>query len=146
LKKTFHFINESNLFYDLNKKYIKEGFKTITKNILGTEMVPCCLTPGKITGFYRDGMCSSGADDVGTHVVCAIVDDEFLKFTKSKGNDLITPFPPSFPGLVAGDKWCLCILRWLEAYKAGKAPKIIPEATNELALGYTTKDILMKYS
>jgi uncharacterized protein (DUF2237 family) len=146
LKKTFHFINESNLFYDLNKKYMKEGFKTITKNILGTEMVPCCLTPGKITGFYRDGMCSSGADDVGTHVVCAIVDDEFLKFTKSKGNDLITPFPPSFPGLVAGDKWCLCILRWLEAYKAGKAPKIIPESTNELALGYTTKDILMKYS
>jgi uncharacterized protein (DUF2237 family) len=146
LKKKFHFMNETNLFYDLNKKYMKEGFQTITKNILGTEMVPCCLTPGKITGFYRDGSCSSGADDVGTHVVCAVVDDDFLKFTKSKGNDLITPFPPSFPGLVAGDKWCLCILRWLEAYKAGKAPRIIAESTNELALRYTTKDILMKFA
>ena len=142
LKKTYHFMNETNLFYDLNSK---EGFKTITKNILGTEMVPCCLTPGKVTGFYRDGYCSSGATDFGTHVVCAIVDDEFLQFTKSKGNDLITPSPPFFPGLVAGDKWCLCILKWLEAYKAGKAPKIIAESTNELALRYTTKDILMKY-
>ena len=115
-------------------KFFKEGFQKITKNILGTEMVPCCLTPGKVTGFYRDGMCSSGTDDVGTHVVCAVVDDEFLKFTKSKGNDLSTPFPPSFPGLVAGDKWCLCILRWLEAYKAGKAPRIIAESTNEIYL------------
>jgi uncharacterized protein (DUF2237 family) len=142
LKKIYHFMNESNLFYDLSNK---EGFQTIHKNILGTDLVPCCLTPGKVTGFYRDGMCSSGTDDVGTHVVCAVVDDEFLKFTKTKGNDLSTPSPPSFPGLVAGDKWCLCILRWLEAYKAGKAPKIIAESTNELALGYTTKDILMKY-
>lgn len=147
LKQKFHFMNETNLFYDLNKKYMKEGFQTINKkNILGTELVPCCLTPGKVTGFYRDGMCSSGAYDVGTHVVCAVVDDYFLQFSKSKGNDLITPFPPSFPGLVAGDKWCLCVLRWLEALKAGKAPKIIPESTNELALGYTTKDILMKYA
>jgi uncharacterized protein (DUF2237 family) len=146
LKKTFHFMKETNLFYDLNKKYMNEGFQNTHKNILGTDMVPCCLKPGKVTGFYRDGMCSSGADDVGTHVVCAVVDDEFLKFTKSKGNDLSTPFPPSFPGLVAGDKWCLCILRWLEAYKAGKAPKIIAESTNEIALGYTTKDILMSYA
>lgn len=146
LKKKFHFMNETNLFYDLNKKYMKEGFQTINKkNILGTELVPCCLTPGKVTGFYRDGMCSSGAEDVGTHVVCAIVDDEFLNFSKSKGNDLITPFPPHFPGLVAGDKWCLCVLRWLEAYKEGKAPKIIAESTNELALRYVHKDILMRY-
>jgi uncharacterized protein (DUF2237 family) len=114
-------------------------------NILGTPMIPCCAT-GKITGYYRDGNCSTGDSDTGTHVVCAIVDDNFLQFTKSKGNDLITPQLPSFQGLVAGDKWCLCILRWLEAYKAGKAPKIIPESTNEAALKYTTKDILLKYS
>lgn len=147
LKKKFYFMNRTNSFYDLDKKYIKEGFQTINKkkNILGTELVPCCLTPGKVTGFYRDGMCSSGATDVGTHVVCAVVDDDFLQFTKSKGNDLTTPSPPSFPGLVAGDKWCLCVLRWLEAYKVGKAPKIIPESTNELALQYVHKDILMRY-
>ena len=121
-----------------------ENYKV--NNILGTPMVPCCTTPGKITGFYRDGNCSTGDSDTGTHVVCAIVDDEFLQFTKSKGNDLITPHLPSFPGLVAGDKWCLCILRWLEAYHAGKAPKIIPESTNEAALRYTTKDILLQYA
>ena len=108
-------------------------------------MVPCCAT-GKVTGYYRDGNCSTGDSDTGTHVVCAIMDDNFLQFTKSKGNDLITPQLPSFPGLVKGDKWCVCILRWLEAYKAGKAPKIIPESTNEAALKYTTKEILLKYA
>jgi len=113
-------------------------------NILGTPLVPCCPT-GKVTGFYRDGNCVTGPTDTGTHVVCAIVDDEFLQFTKSKGNDLITPIPGRFPGLVSGDKWCLCILRWLEAYNAGKAPKIIAESTNSIALKYTTKDILMKF-
>jgi len=146
LKKTYNFLNETNIFYDLNQKNIKEGFQTIHKNILGTKLEPCCLTPGKVTGFYRDGVCSSGADDSGTHVVCAIVDDDFLQFTKSKGNDLITPRLPSFPGLVSGDKWCLCIKRWLQAYNADKAPKIIPECTNELALEYTSKDILMKFA
>jgi uncharacterized protein (DUF2237 family) len=114
-------------------------------NILGTPMIPCCAT-GKVTGFYRDGNCSTGDSDTGTHVVCAIMDDNFLQFTKTKGNDLSTPRLPSFPGLVAGDKWCICISRWLEAYKAGKAPKIIPESTNEVALKYTTKDILLKYT
>jgi uncharacterized protein (DUF2237 family) len=72
------------------------------------------------------------------------MDNEFLQFTKSKENDLITPIPGMFPGLVAGDKWCVCILRWLEAYNAGKAPKIIAESTNSAALKYTTFDILQK--
>ena len=93
----------------------------------------------------EDYKISAGPTDTGTHVVCAIVDDEFLQFTKSKGNDLITPIPVRFPGLVPGDKWCLCILRWLEAYNAGKAPKIIPESTNSVALKYTTLDVLKKY-
>lgn len=146
LKNKFHFLNDKYLFNQLNQVYTIEGFGTNHKNILGTTLIPCSLTPDKVTGYYRDGMCYSGTDDVGTHVVCAIVDDTFLEFTKSKGNDLITPSPPSFPGLVAGDKWCLCILRWLEAYKAGKAPKIIPEATNELALKYTSRDILMQFA
>ncbi len=139
------------LLYNKNNNSFKEGFTQNTflekrlspKNILGTDLIPCCDT-GKITGFNRDGMCSSNAADIGTHIICAIVDNNFLEFTKSKGNDLITP-SGSFPGLVAGDKWCLCILRWIEAYKAGKAPKIIPESTNEFALKYVSKDILMEY-
>jgi hypothetical protein len=138
------------LLYKNNNSF-KEGFTQNTflekgltpKNILGTDLIPCCNT-GKITGFNRDGMCSSNTADIGTHIICAIVDNNFLEFTKSKGNDLITP-SGGFPGLVAGDKWCLCILRWIEAHKAGKAPKIIPESTNELALKYVPKDILMEY-
>jgi uncharacterized protein (DUF2237 family) len=146
LKKTYHFLNETNMFYDLNKKFTIEGFQTIHKNILGTNLQPCSFGTDKVTGFYRDGTCSTGSDDIGTHIVCAVVDDDFLQFTKSKGNDLITPRLPSFPGLVSGDKWCLCIRRWIQAYEANKAPKIIPECTNELALKYISKDILMKFA
>jgi len=135
------------LLYKNNNSF-KESFTQNTflekgltqKNILGTDLIPCCDN----TGFNRDGMCSSNAADIGTHIICAIVDNNFLEFTKSKGNDLITP-SGGFPGLVAGDKWCLCVLRWIEAHKAGKAPKIIPESTNELALKYISKDILIKY-
>lgn len=115
-------------------------------NIVGTNLEVCCNDPGKVTGFYRDGICSTGPTDEGKHVVCAIMDDDFLQYTKSQGNDLITPHPPSFPGLVAGDKWCVCILRWIQAYKAGKAPKLIPKSTNEIALKYISKDILLNYS
>lgn len=114
------------------------------KNILGTALQPCCFEPK--TGFYRDGFCKTGAEDYGTHVVCAIMTNEFLAYTKSKGNDLSTPIPQwSFPGLVAGDKWCLCILRWLEAVKAEKAPNIVLESTHEKALEYTTLEVLKKY-
>jgi len=123
------------------KNNYQNGGKNIQKNILGTELIKCC----DATGFNRDGMCASNVTDNGTHIICAIVDDEFLQFTKSKGNDLITP-SGSFTGLVAGDKWCLCILRWIQAHKAGKAPKIIPESTNELAIKYISKDILMQYA
>ena len=126
-----------------NEKYENSINKN---NIVGTNLQVCCNDPGKVTGFYRDGVCSTGPTDEGKHVVCAIIDDDFLQYTKSQGNDLITPYPPSFPGLVAGDKWCVCILRWIEAYKAGKAPKLIPESTNEIALKYISKDILLNYT
>ena len=132
----------------LTKKYIKKDTQknnyvnnVFQKNILGTELITCC----DATGFNRDGMCSSNIKDIGTHIICAIVDDNFLQFTKSKGNDLMTP-SNSFKGLVDGDKWCLCISRWIQAYNAGKAPKIIPESTNELALKYISKEILMQYA
>lgn len=115
------------------------------KNIFGTELQSCCFEPK--TGFYRDGFCKTGAEDYGTHVVCAIMTEEFLAFTKTKGNDLSTPKQEwSFPGLKAGDKWCLCILRWLEAEKAGKAPKIVLESTHEKALKYTSIELLRAYS
>jgi uncharacterized protein (DUF2237 family) len=122
-----------------------ENFQTQHKNILGGTLTPCSTGSEKTTGFYRDGYCSTGPTDTGTHVVCARVDDAFLAFTKSKGNDLTTP-RDSFPGLVAGDKWCLCALRWREAYDAGKAPKIFPESTSDAVTQYVANNILMNYS
>lgn len=103
------------------------------KNILGTDLELCCTDP--MTGFFRDGFCNTNQMDHGTHVVCAIITAEFLEFTKSRGNDLSTPRPEyGFPGLKPGDGWCLCANRWKEAYEAGMAPPIKPEATHVKAL------------
>ena len=114
------------------------------KNILGTELELCCTDP--MTGFFRDGFCNTNHMDHGTHVVCAIVTETFLAFTKSKGNDLSTPRPEyQFPGLKPGDGWCLCALRWKEAYEAGMAPPIKPEATHEKALEIIDQDILQQF-
>lgn len=114
------------------------------RNILGTEIQSCCTEP--MTGFFRDGYCNTNQMDQGTHVVCAIVTDEFLEFTRSRGNDLSTPRPElQFPGLKAGDGWCLCALRWKEAYEAGVAPPLNPEATHEKALEFVQKEELEKH-
>jgi uncharacterized protein (DUF2237 family) len=114
------------------------------KNVLGTELALHCLSPK--TGFYRDGYCRTGEADAGTHVIAAIVTDEFLEFTKSRGNDLQTPQPLfDFPGLKAGDRWCLCALRWLETLEAGVAPPVILEATHEKALSVIPLETLKKY-
>ena len=115
------------------------------KNILGTELKLCCSSP--VTGFYRNGYCHTGPTDRGTHIVCATVSKEFLDFTKSKGNDLSTPHPEyNFPGLVPGNKWCLCALRWMEAYRAGKAPKIDFEATDSKFLDYIDLKTLKEFN
>ncbi|MEM9885400.1 MAG: DUF2237 domain-containing protein [Bacteroidota bacterium] len=107
------------------------------KNVLNEDLQTCCTDP--ITGFYRDGKCNTGPQDYGTHVVCAEMTDEFLQFTKSKGNDLSTPIPAySFPGLKAGDKWCLCALRWREALEAGVAPPVVLESTHRKSLQYVS--------
>lgn len=114
------------------------------KNVLGTKLQSCCTDP--MTGFYRDGHCKTGELDVGTHVVCAIMTDDFLRHTKSKGNDLSTPRPEwQFPGLKAGDQWCLCISRWKEAEKAGNAPLVVLEATHEKALEFTDFETLLAH-
>lgn len=114
------------------------------KNVLGTELQSCCFDP--LTGFYRDGFCQISDEDVGTHIVCAVMTDEFLKYSKSKGNDLSTPIPEwHFPGLLAGDRWCLCVLRWLEAEEAGMAPDIVLEATHEKVLEYTDFEVLLAF-
>jgi uncharacterized protein (DUF2237 family) len=123
----------------------RDTFQVQNKNVLGTNLAPCSTGKQKTTGYYRDGYCSTGPTDTGTHVVCARVDNNFLEFTKSKGNDLITP-QGSFPGLVAGDNWCLCALRWKEAYKAGKAPKIFPESTNDIVTQYVKKDTILGFA
>ena len=122
-----------------------EAQKVSPKNVLGTSLASCCQDP--LTGYYRDGLCRTASEDRGTHVVCAVMTEEFLTYTKSKGNDLSTPKPEwQFPGLKAGDKWCLCILRWLEAEKEGVAPKINLDATDDKALDYTSLDMLKKYA
>ncbi|UZO79826.1 DUF2237 domain-containing protein [Aquimarina sp. ERC-38] len=114
-------------------------------NVLGTELKPCCFNP--LTGYFRDGFCKTIEEDTGTHILCAVVDKEFLAFTKSKGNDLSTPIPYyNFPGLQPGDKWCLCISRWLQALKENKAPRLFLEACHKDALQYTTLEILKKYA
>ena len=113
------------------------------KNVLGTALELCCTDP--VTGFYRNGFCQTGDSDVGTHVTCARMTDEFLTFSLSRGNDLITPRPEyNFPGLKAGDQWCLCAARWMEALEAGVAPPILLDATHEKMLEYTDLDTLKK--
>jgi len=112
---------------------IKKG----EKNVLGTDLQIAGTNP--LTGYYRDGFCSTGESDRGVHVIAATLTDEFLKFSKSKGNDLTTPSPQyNFPGLKAGDNWCLCALRWKEALEEGVAPPVILEATHEKALEFAT--------
>lgn len=114
------------------------------KNVLGTNLQECCLDP--ITGFYRNGLCQTDQNDHGRHTVCAIVTEEFLQYSKSQGNDLITPnMTYNFPGLKAGDKWCLCAMRFKEAVLANKAPKVILEATHEKTLKYIDLNTLKKY-
>jgi uncharacterized protein (DUF2237 family) len=116
----------------------------VVKNVLGTKLQACCYAPK--TGFYRDGFCRTGPEDVGTHVVCAIMTEEFLTYTKMQGNDLSTPIPMyQFPGLKPGDKWCLCASRWKQAYKAGKAPEVVLEGTHEKALQIVDFEMLLEY-
>lgn len=113
-------------------------------NVFGAPLMICGTDP--VTGAYRNGCCDTGPLDEGTHTVCAVVTDTFLIYSKSKGNDLTRPYPEyNFPGLVAGNHWCLCVLRWLEAYRADVAPQILLEACHQKTLEYVDLEILKKF-
>ena len=113
-------------------------------NVFNEPLIVCGTSP--MTGVYRDGCCNTGANDRGTHTVCAVVTDAFLQFSKSKGNDLTMDYPPTgFKGLVEGDKWCLCVSRWIEAYQNNVAPPIILKATHIKTLEYISLDELIKF-
>ena len=126
-------------------KLTKNKMSTKGNNVLGTELQLASLKP--LTGFYRDGFCSTGVDDKGIHVVAAVMTNEFLNYSKAQGNDLITPnLNYGFPGLKAGDTWCLCALRWKEALKAGVAPPVILSATHLKALEFVSLADLKEHS
>ncbi len=115
------------------------------KNVLGTELQPCSLDP--VTGFYRDGCCRTGRDDLGLHTVCVQASEEFLAFSKAVGNDLSTPNPMyEFPGLLPGDRWCLCAPRWKEALEAGMAPPVVLESTHISTLEFVDLEDLQAHS
>lgn len=106
------------------------------KNVHGSPITPCCYDP--MTGWLRDGFCKTDNRDVGVHTVCAQMTEQFLDYTKAAGNDLSTAHPPFFPGLKAGDRWCLCVSRWKEAFMAGVAPQVVLSATHEKSLRIAT--------
>lgn len=117
----------------------------MSKNVFGLDLETCCDEP--VTGFYRNGCCDTGPEDAGMHTVCVLITDEFLRFSKMAGNDLSTPMPEyGFAGLKEGDRWCVCLPRWVEAYKAGKAPKIFLSATHISALEHIDMEVLKEHA
>lgn len=115
------------------------------RNVFGEPLEPCSMKP--LTGFFRDGCCSTGPAEEGRHVVCAQMTAEFLAFSRTRGNDLSTPQPEfSFPGLRPGDRWCLLAQRWAEALEAGKAPRVALRATHEAALHHVRLEDLKAHA
>ena len=114
-------------------------------NVVGGELLPCSGEP--VTGFYREGCCSTGSEDVGSHTVCVVMTEEFLAFSQEAGNDLSTPRPEwGFPGLRPGDRWCVCASRWLEAYHAGHAAPVVLGATHTRALDVVPIEALTQHA
>lgn len=115
------------------------------RNVVGGTLLPCSNEP--MTGFFRDGCCSTGPEDLGSHTVCAVMTAEFLAFSRETGNDLSTPRPEwGFPGLLPDDRWCVCAARWLDAHTAGVAPPVILAATHERALEVVPIDALISHA
>lgn len=117
----------------------------MAKNVLGGELVTCSESP--MTGFFRNGKCDTCGDDKGMHMICSRMTEKFLKFSKERGNDLSTPMAEyNFPSLQAGDFWCLCLQRWIEAHEAGFAPRVKLDATHTSVLEFVDLDVLKSYA
>ena len=117
----------------------------MAKNVLGGDLQSCSMDPR--TGFFRDGCCHTSGEDSGMHTVCAVMTEDFLVFSRTMGNDLTTPLPEfQFPGLKAGDRWCLCLGRWVEALKAGIAPSVVLEATHVSACEFIDREVLERHA
>ena len=116
----------------------------MAKNVLGFQLEVCSTQP--LTGFMRDGCCNTGPGDLGMHLACCVMTQEFLEFSRQRGNDLSTPRPEyEFPGLKPGDRWCLCAERWAEAHQAGCAPRLVLEATHAIMLEYANMAELLAH-
>jgi uncharacterized protein (DUF2237 family) len=121
------------------------GRRRTPRNVLGEPLEACSIKP--MTGFYRDGCCNTGREDIGSHTVCVVMTSAFLDFSKSHGNDLSTPVPQfGFPGLKPGDRWCLCAPRWQEAFEASQAPRVVLRATHEGALAHCSLADLKRFA
>ncbi len=117
----------------------------LVRNVLGEPLVVCCEDP--LTGFYRNGRCDTGPEDHGVHTVCVRATSEFLRYSASMGNDLSTPIPEfGFPGLSDGDRWCLCLSRWKQAYDAKVAPNIYLASTHEASLDMVSLEVLIEFA
>jgi len=122
-----------------------EGPGRAARNVLGERLEICSIKP--MTGFYRDGCCNTGREDIGSHTVCAVMTSAFLEFSKLRGNDLSTPLPEfGFPGLKPGDRWCLCAARWQEAFEGNQAPRVVLRATHEGALVHCALSDLKRFA
>ena len=117
----------------------------LQRNVLGGPLGVCSEAP--VTGFFRTGCCDTSPEDIGRHTVCIVASEEFLAFSKARGNDLSTPRPEyDFPGVQPGQRWCLCAARWAEALNAGKAPQVVLNATNEATLDIVSLEDLKRYA
>jgi uncharacterized protein len=126
-------------------KDMLEGRRQPQKNVFGEPLATCSDAP--VTGFFRDGCCNTGSQDIDSHTVCTVMTDDFLAYSKKAGNDLSTPVPDyDFPGLKAGDRWCLCAARWQQAFEAGKAPRVVLSATHESALAIVDLQDLKRHA
>ncbi|HLZ84107.1 MAG TPA: DUF2237 domain-containing protein [Caulobacteraceae bacterium] len=129
----------------MTTRYDTTRYDATARNVLGGELEPCSVDP--VTGFYRNGCCETGPEDVGQHTVCAVMTEAFLAFSMAAGNDLSTPRPEfDFPGLKPGDRWCVCAPRWKEALDAGAAPPVVLAATHEEVLAITPLGVLKDHA
>jgi uncharacterized protein (DUF2237 family) len=124
---------------------VRDAVRVTERNVLGEELQPCGTDP--LTGFFRDGCCSTGPEDLGSHTICAVVTAEFLDHQRSIGNDLSTPRPEyQFPGLVPGDRWCVTAMNWARAYRDGVAAPVVLAATNQAVLGIVALEMLREFA